>query len=114
MARLAALGLVLTAAIALGLALLLGPVALLPAAVFGGVATAIQLAAVRVLGRAWQGSTTEFFKGVGAGMALRLLGVVLMALAIILDRAHFPPIPTAAGFLGVLLPLLFLEVRFVR
>ena len=31
-----------------------------------------------------------------------------------LDPKHFPPIPTAAGFLGVLLPLLFFEVRLIR
>jgi hypothetical protein len=31
-----------------------------------------------------------------------------------LDQTHFPPFPTALGFLGVLVPLLFLEVRLVR
>jgi hypothetical protein len=33
---------------------------------------------------------------------------------VVLDRAHFPPLPTAFGFLGVLIPLLWLEARFVR
>jgi hypothetical protein len=39
---------------------------------------------------------------------------VLIALAAGLDPAHFPAVPTAAGFLGVLLPLLFFEVRLIR
>jgi hypothetical protein len=40
--------------------------------------------------------------------------VALVAVVVALDQAHFPPLPTAFGFLGVLLPLLFLEVRLVR
>jgi hypothetical protein len=47
-------------------------------------------------------------------MMLRLGGVVLMGAAVVWDRTLFPPLPTAIGFLGVLIPLLFLEVRFVR
>jgi hypothetical protein len=37
-----------------------------------------------------------------------------VALAVTLDRALFPPLPTAFAFLGVLVPLLFMEVRLVR
>jgi hypothetical protein len=43
-----------------------------------------------------------------------LLGVALVAILVTLDPTHFPPLPTALGFLGVLVPLLFLEVRLVR
>ena len=43
-----------------------------------------------------------------------MLGVLAIALAAGLDPRHFPPLPTAAGFLGVLLPLLFFEVRLIR
>jgi hypothetical protein len=82
--------------------------------VFGLVATLIQLAATRALRRAWGGGTARFFRAVAQGMILRLGGVVLMGVAMVWDRTLFPPLPTAIGFLGVLLPLLFLEVRFVR
>jgi hypothetical protein len=47
-------------------------------------------------------------------MLLRGLGVALVAVAVTLDRSLFPPLPTAFAFLGVLVPLLFLEVRLVR
>jgi hypothetical protein len=47
-------------------------------------------------------------------MGLRLLGVVAIAVAAGLDPAHFPPLAAALGFLGVLLPLLFYEVRLIR
>ncbi|HXG45269.1 MAG TPA: hypothetical protein VNJ71_10985 [Gemmatimonadales bacterium] len=82
--------------------------------VFGLVATSIQLVATRMLRRAWGGGTAGFFRAVGRGMMLRLGGVVLMGAAVVWDRTLFPPLPTAIGFLGVLIPLLFLEVRFVR
>jgi hypothetical protein len=37
-----------------------------------------------------------------------------LLVAILLDRERFPPLPSAVGFLGVLIPLLFLEVRLAR
>jgi hypothetical protein len=40
--------------------------------------------------------------------------VVLVVVAILVDRARFDPLSTAFGYLGVVVPLLFLEVRFVR
>ena len=48
-----------------------------------------------------------------SGACYRLWGTQA-AVAAGLDPKHFPPIPTAAGFLGVLLPLLFFEVRLIR
>jgi hypothetical protein len=60
------------------------------------------------------GSTAEFFLGFAHGMLLRLAGVGLLAVAVVIDPELFPPLPAAAGFLGVLLPLLFSEVRFAR
>jgi hypothetical protein len=91
-----------------------GPAALLPAVVFGLLAVAIQLGA----GRAMRGATllphAEFLKRYGIGMGLRLGGVVVLLLAIVLRRDLFPPLPTALGFLGVLIPLLFLEARPTR
>lgn len=107
-------GLVLLAAAASLLRWRFGAEALLPAVVFGGLAIAIQVGA----GRAMRGATllphAEFLKRYGIGMGLRLGGVVILLVAIVLRRDLFPPLPTALGFLGVLIPLLFFEARPTR
>ncbi len=112
--RILLVGMGLTALVTAALVAALGQPAALPGLVMGAMATMIQLAAVRWLRRGWGGTNPEFLKAVGAGMGLRLLGVAVMAVLIAVDRGRFPPLPAAAGFLGVLIPLLFLEVRFVR
>lgn len=91
-----------------------GPSALLPAAVFGAVATALQLAADWCMLRWPPGPKMVFPKGWLYGMALRLFGVVLFAAAAFGWRAVFLPLPTAVGFLGVIVPLLFLELGTTR
>jgi hypothetical protein len=88
--------------------------ALLPGLVFGLVATAIQVISVELVRPAFAGETVRLLKRWGVGMLLRVVGVALVALAVTLDRALFPPLPTAFAFLGVLVPLLFMEVRLVR
>jgi hypothetical protein len=88
--------------------------ALLPAAVFGAIATAIQAAAVALVRPAYSGDTVRLLKRWGLGMLLRGSGIILVALAVSLDPTHFPALPTALTFVGVLIPLLFLEVRLVR
>jgi len=55
-----------------------------------------------------------FPKGWLYGMALRLGGVLLFAAAVFAWRTVFVPLPTALGFLGVIVPLLFLELRTTR
>jgi hypothetical protein len=91
-----------------------GEAALLPGLVFGLVATGIQAASVALVKPVFAGETVRLLKRWGLGMLLRMVGVALVAVAAMLDPIHFPPLPTAFGFLGVLLPLLFLEVRLVR
>jgi hypothetical protein len=91
-----------------------GPAALLPAAVFGVVSTALQLAANWCNARWAPGPATVFPKGWLYGMALRMGGVVLFAAAVLAWGAVFAPLPTALGFLGVIVPLLFLELRMTR
>lgn len=88
------------------------------AAIFGLLATGIQVGALalmqparRAVGRA---GFTKFMARWGAGMGLRFLGVVALAIAAAVDRTHFPALPVALGFVGVLLPLLVLEARLVR
>jgi hypothetical protein len=40
-----------------------------------------------------------------------LAGVVVFAVAVALGKAWLAPLPSAIGFLGVLIPLLLLETR---
>ena len=108
------LGLLLTTAVTALLWRVWGDRALLPAATFGLLATVIQLVAVRALARRCHGTLTEFYRGFGTGLMLRMGGVLLLVIAILIDREHFAPLPTAFGYLGVVIPLLFLEARFVR
>ncbi|HEY9384960.1 MAG TPA: hypothetical protein VIP80_15730 [Gemmatimonadales bacterium] len=91
-----------------------GEQAAVAAAVFGALALAIQLGALGLMRPVRAAPFQRFLARWGAGMGLRLLGVLAIALAAGLDPRHFPPLPTAAGFLGVLLPLLFFEVRLIR
>lgn len=114
MIRCFALGVALTAVVTALLWVGFGQAAVIPGVTFGLLSTGIQLLAVRYLKSSWTGSNRDFLQGVGIGMALRMLGIVLVLVAIVVDRGRFPPLPTAFGFLGVLIPLLFLEVRFVR
>ena len=84
------------------------------AGIFGLLATVIQLGALSLMQPVTAAPYSRFLKRWGAGMGLRFVGVVAIALAAGLDRTHFPPVPTAVGFLGVLLPLLLFEVRLIR
>jgi hypothetical protein len=105
----------LLAAIVSGIAYRLwGEQAAIAAASFGGLAIVIQLGALALMGPVRGASFQRFLTRWGAGMGLRMLGVVAIALAAGLDPKHFPPLAVAAGFLGVLVPLLFLEVRLLR
>ena len=108
------LGIALTLLVSGLLVLGWGQGALLPGLVFGLIATAIQVVAVALVRPAFAGETVRLLKRWGIGMLLRFLGVALVAVAVTLDRVLFPPLPTALAFLGVLVPLLFMEARLVR
>jgi hypothetical protein len=108
------LGLALTALVTGLLYLGWGREAVLPGLVFGLIATGIQVASVALVRPVFAGETVPLLKRWGLGMLLRVLGVALVAVAVTVDRIHFPPLPTALGFLGVLVPLLFLELRLIR
>lgn len=109
-----ALGLTLTAAVTGAAVIIWGRSALLPAGAFGLLATGIQLVAVRVLRPALGAPFRTLAQRWAIGMGLRLLGVVLLAVAIAVAPLVFEPLPTAVGYLGVLVPLLFLETRFLK
>jgi hypothetical protein len=107
-------GIALTALVTVVLGLYWGRGAILPGLAFGALATAIEAVALARLRRTWHEPGTGPLKGFAEGIGLRLAGVALMAAAIVLNRTMFPPLPSALGFLAVLVPLLFLEVRWVR
>jgi len=109
-----AAGLALTLIVTAILSGLFGSRAFLPGVLFGLLATVLQALAVRALKRGFDGSHTDFVRGFVIGTALRFAGVVLVLAAVVLDRGRFAPLPTAFGYLGVVVPLLFLEVRLVR
>jgi hypothetical protein len=109
-----AIGLGLTALVTGLLVLGWGPNALVPGLIFGLVASTIQAISVALVRPVFNGETVRFLKRWGLGILLRILGVALVGIAVTVDRSLFPPLPTAFAFLGVLVPLLFLEVRLVR
>jgi hypothetical protein len=79
-----------------------------------GLALVAQVAAVALLRRAMGAGTPEFLRGWVAGLAVRGASLLLLVGQMVLLRPAFPVIWTAVGYLGVLLPLLFLETRFLR
>ena len=84
------------------------------AGIGGAVALAAQLGAVALLRPAMRAAQPVFMARWLGGMGLRALalGVVLTVAATRGDVLS--PLPASLGFLGVLLPLLFLETRFLR
>jgi hypothetical protein len=75
-----------------------GPEALVPAVAFGLVSTGIQLMA-NWCNRRWAPGPKTVF---------------LFAAAVLAWGSVFAPLPTALGFLGVIVPLLFLELGMTR
>lgn len=112
--KLAGLGICLTALITAAAWMAWGPNAILGAAFFGVLATALQLVAVALLRPVLGGPFGVLVRRWGMGMGLRLVGVVLFAALVTLDRELFPPLPSALGYVGVVVPLLFLETRLLK
>lgn len=112
--RFAGWGLGLTAAWTCAAWLLWGRGALLAVWGFGLLATAIQLAAVAWLRPALGAPFPALLKRWAVGMGLRFGGVVAFAALVAVDRERFPPVPSAMGLVGVLIPLLFMETRLLK
>lgn len=104
----------LTAVVTLVLWAVFGSQAIVAALVFGGLAVVIQLASHAIVKPKLEGSFGQLMGRWGIGMGLRLAGVVLFVVAVLWRRDWFPPLPAAFGYLGVLIPLLFMETRIVR
>lgn len=88
--------------------------AAVPAATFGGVATLLQLVAARAMARTGVPAAVDHPRIFAAGMLLRMLGVVVLGVVVSRDPVAFPPLPSALGYLGTVLSLLFLETRLER
>ncbi|GBD32299.1 MAG: hypothetical protein KatS3mg081_1962 [Gemmatimonadales bacterium] len=88
--------------------------AALAALLFGLLAVVLQTVAIVLLRPAIEAPLKRLAVRWLMGTALRLGGAALWAAAAVLDRVAFPPLPTAVGYLGVLVPLLFLETRFLK
>ena len=108
-----ATGLALVALVVAIAALFLGGAAAATAGGFGLLAFGIQLVARR-LARGPVSPRAPFPPGWLWGTALRFGGVVLLAVAALVNRQLFPPLGAALGYLGVLIPLLVLELRSTR
>jgi hypothetical protein len=88
--------------------------AALGAIVGGGVALVAQSCAVALLRPKMRAPNAVFMAHWLGGIGIRFLAAGALVVACTLRPAALPPLPTLLGFLGVLLPLLFLETRFLR
>jgi len=84
------------------------------AGIGGGVAFVAQVWAVALLRPKMRAPNPEFMARWLGGMAIRFLALAALIVWSVTYRAEFPVLQTAGGFLGVLLPLLFLETRFLK
>jgi len=112
--KVAALGLALTAVVSGIVAALWGSGALVGSIAFGLLATVIQVVAHSLVRPAIAGPFKDLLRRWGYGMALRVGGIVLFGVAVWARQDLFLPLPSAVGFLGVLVPLLFTETRLFR
>ncbi len=84
------------------------------ALLFGALATLIQLVADRLARQVGVPATVDRLKVYGIGVVLRFGGVALIAVAALAGGEGFSYQGAATGYLGVILPLLYLETRLDR
>jgi hypothetical protein len=113
-ARLIGAALVLAVVLAGVAALARGGDAAFASACGSWLALLAQVAAVALLRPALDAKTPAFMQRWLAGLGVRGASVVLLAALMVLTRRAFPVIWMAAGYLGVMLPLLFTETRFLK
>ncbi len=88
--------------------------AVLPTVVFGALATIIHVISAAMLKRGLKESFGNLMVRWSMGMGFRLLGVGVFAVAVMLQADRFPALPSAIGYIGVLLPLMVSEMRLIR
>ena len=104
----------LLAALGVGLVVVAGILGGRPAAIGGSVALAAQLWAVTLLRPKMRAPNPEFMARWLGGMGIRFLALGALVVWAATHRASLPPLAASLGYVGVLLPLLFLETRFLR
>lgn len=107
-------GLGLTGLVTAVLWLVWGPAAWVSGVTFGLVATVIQVLSARLVQPVAHGPFPLLIRRWSIGMGLRVLGIAAFGIASWTAPELFPPLPTAFAYLGVIVPLLFLEIRFLR
>lgn len=112
--RLVAAGAVLAAVAAGAAGLARGAGAAFAALCGSCLALAAQVIAVGLLRPVMGARTPAFMRRWGGGMAVRGVSAALLVGLILLARGALPPLWMAVGYLGVLLPLLFVETRYLR
>ncbi len=100
-------GLALLAALGVGLIAVATAVGGKPAAIGGSAALVAQLWAVALLRPKMRAPNPEFMARWLGGMGIRLLG---LGGVLVVSRT----LPALLSYVGVLVPLLFLETRFLR
>lgn len=109
----ALLGAVLTLVVTAIAALAWDGRAAVAAAAFGALATAIDVAAVALMRRGLRGDFKRTLAHWAMGLGLRVGGAAVLIAALLVAPERFPPLPSTIGFVGVLLPLLFYEMRLL-
>ena len=113
-ARLTVVAAVVAAVLAAAAALARGGSAAVASACGSCLATAAQGTAVALLRPAMGAPAPAFMQRWAAGMAVRGASALVLVGLVVVARAALPALWMAIGYLGVLLPLLFVETRFLR
>lgn len=92
---------------------LAGPMALVASFVGSGIAFGAQVAAVASLRPGMAAPAGEFNRRFVATIAARAVSFVIVVVVLIGFNAVLPPLWVAAGYLTVLLSLLFAETKFL-
>jgi hypothetical protein len=111
--RLVVVGSVVEAGLGVAAFVMAGPMALAATVVGSGIAMAAQIAAVVLLSPAMQAATPQFTQRWAIGVAIRFGSFVVAGAVMVAARDVLPPAWLAAGYLGMLLTLLFLETKFL-
>lgn len=86
----------------------------LAALMLGVLATVLQLFAAWRMARTGRPAELDHLNVYVIGVVLRMAGVLILGLVATLSPRLFPPLPSALGYLGTVLPLLYLETRLTR
>ena len=91
-----------------------GPLAMAAAFAGSGVALGAQVVAIVLLRPGMRSPSGEFVKRWAGGMAARGASFIVVAMVILGARHMLPPVWVAAGYLVMLLTLLFAETVFLK